>query len=156
MISGVFNTCTAYSRLAIISSLAIAGDAADEQVAARSVEAIFRSDAGIGTAENSGEGILALAQRFALVAEIVTSAHAVNIAGVALHQPVQSGIGCDDVLRLGRRLGLGGERPRRDREPDSGTGGELEDAPPRVLRMHGGGVGTAFAHIDLLRLDRVA
>ena len=104
----------------------ISGDAADEQVAARGVEAVFRGDPGIGAAQDGGEWILPFAERFALVAEIVPPRIAFDVARIAFHQPVQRGIGRDDVFWLWRRLGRSGEGPRRDREPSGGAGGNFK------------------------------
>lgn len=67
----------------------ISGDAANEQIAAASVEGIFRRDARIGTAQYGRERILSADQRLALVLEIVPPRHAVDIAGIAFRQALQ-------------------------------------------------------------------
>jgi hypothetical protein len=93
--------CTAYSRLTIISSLAISDNAADKQISARCVEAFGRNP-GIGAAQHSGEWILSAGQRLALVSEIVPARYALHIAVVAFHQTIERRIRCDDVLCLRR------------------------------------------------------
>ena len=100
-------------------------DTADEQVAACGIEAIFRGNARIGAAENGGERILPFAERFALAAEIVPFGIAFDVARVAFHQPLQRGIGRDDVFRLRRRLGRGGKGRRHHREAYGGAGGQF-------------------------------
>ena len=58
----------------------IAGDAADEQVAAAAVEGVFGRDAGIRAAQDAGIGILPAGQCLALVLEIVPARDAFDIA----------------------------------------------------------------------------
>ena len=94
----------------------IAGDAADENVAARGVEAIFGRDARVGAAEHSGVRILPCAQGFTLVLEVVTPAHPFDIARIASHQPVERGIGRNDVFRFRRRGGRRRKRVRSGRD----------------------------------------
>jgi hypothetical protein len=106
MINGVLRTCTAYSRLTIISSLAISDNAADKQISARCVEAFGRNP-GIGAAQHSGEWILSAGQRLALVSEIVPARYALHIAVVAFHQTIERRIRCDDFVSSAEFFGVG-------------------------------------------------
>jgi hypothetical protein len=57
----------------------IAGQAADEQIASSRVEGIFRRNAGIGAAQDAGDRVLAPRQDLALVPEIVSPGHAIDV-----------------------------------------------------------------------------
>jgi hypothetical protein len=82
----------------------IAGDAANKQVATGRIEAKFGSNAGIGATQYRRKGILARAQRLALVREVVPEGGAFDVAAVALRQTIERGIRGDDILRLRRCL----------------------------------------------------
>ena len=112
----------------------IAGDATDEQIAAAAVEGIFGRDAGIRAAQDAGIGILAAGQCLAFVLEIVPARDAVDIAGVALHQPLQRLVRRNRVLRLRRRLGILGKGPRRQGKACGDAARSGQEAPPRWSR----------------------
>jgi len=81
--SGVFSTSTAYSKLARLSRSEIPGDANDKQVAARTVEGEFGSDARVGAAQYASVRILSVDKSRALGDEIMPLRDALDIALVA-------------------------------------------------------------------------
>ena len=109
----------------------VAGDAAHEQVAAAGVECEFGRNPRVGAAEDAGKRVLAPRQRFPFVLEVMAFGHAVDITGIAFHQPLERGIRGDRVFgfrrgfRVFRKTAYG--RRRRER----GRPGERHDAPAR-------------------------
>ena len=83
---GIFKACNNFS------AGEIARDAADENVAACRVKAIFGRDAGVGATEDAGEWVLPCAQGLAFMAEVVPFADAVDIPGVTLHQSLKRSV----------------------------------------------------------------
>jgi hypothetical protein len=71
----------------------IAGDAANKKVATRRVEAKFGSDARIGATQYRGEGVLAPAQRFAFVREVVPKRGALDVTSAASGEMTFCGFG---------------------------------------------------------------
>ncbi len=111
MIKGVLRTCTAYSRLAIISSLAKLPAMRQTNKSPRAVSKQFRSNPGIGTTQHCSEWILACTQRLAFMHEIVAKAHACDVAAIAFHQAIEGCGGGDDILRFRWGLVIRGHRP---------------------------------------------
>src|SRR5579884_902895 len=124
----------------------IAGHTADEQVAARGVEAIFGRDAGVGAAENGGKRILTSRQRPALVLKIMTPAYAFDIARIALLQTGKRSVRRDDVFRLGRRLVIGGVRLRAERKARRSGCAKLQNSPSAKSLLRRGSVQATLAH----------
>jgi hypothetical protein len=107
----------------------VTGQAADEHIAAGGIEAVFRGDARVGAAQHRGKGILAAAQRLALMLEVVPPADAIDVARIALHQTLERGVGRENVFRLWRLLGLCHQGLRRQRYSCGQP--ELEHPPAR-------------------------
>src|SRR5258707_2087968 len=85
MIRGVLKMATAYSMLAIVSSLAKL-PATRQTNSSATIEGIFGRDARVGAAQDAGVGVLSPDQRFPLILEVVTPGNSVDVPLVALHQ----------------------------------------------------------------------
>jgi hypothetical protein len=75
------------------------------------IEAIFRSNPGIGATEHGSEWILSCAERLAFMREVVAKGHASDVAVIAFHEAIEGRVGGDDVLRFRGRLVVRGHRP---------------------------------------------
>src|SRR5436190_79042 len=67
----------------------ISGHPADKEVAAAAVKGVFRRDARVGAAQDSGIGVLAADQSFPFALEVVTRHYSLDIALVSLQQTLQ-------------------------------------------------------------------
>ncbi len=148
MMSGVLSTCTAYSKLATMSSLAKLPATRQTKTSPRATSKQYSGAMRNRATEHRGERILPGAQGFAFMLEIVPSADAFDVTGIAVHQALEAASGETTFSGFGGALELAAWARAAHRKSGGSGRRKFQNPPPRD-RCAASLLLAKFAHVRL-------